>query len=173
MCKIIFPIVQKHGVYKIFLASLQTAIQSHKHPICPHQKDGAARYCRGRALYPNVKYLNVSPTLCHVLLFDWLNHLNPIWKQQKSSSHLLCSLVNDVLLGRENLSSVNPSAMIFWFGSAGHCPSSKAGRANIEQSSEIVVLQKKHRWLLRRCREIQRWQDWCLQGKKKVSISQA
>ena len=61
MCKIIFPIVQKHGVYKIFLVSLQTAIQSHKHPICPHQEDRVARYRRGRALNPDVKYLIFPP----------------------------------------------------------------------------------------------------------------
>lgn len=172
MHKIIFPIVQKHGVYKIFLLACRLQYSL----ISPHMSSSRRQGCQVLEREGSVsqhEIFNFSPhfAMCRSSI-GW-HHLNPMWKQQKSNSHLLCSLVNDVLLGRENLSSVNPSAMIFWFGSAGHCPSSKAGRANMEQSSEIVVLQKKHRWLLRRCREIQRWQDWCLQGKKKVSISQA
>ena len=89
------------------------------------------------------------------------------------SCHLCwCILGGDPLLGWGTLPSISASAKLL-LSSPGHCSSSTPGVATMEDRFTTVELQKKHRWLFRRCRDIHRWQDLCLHGKKMVSTSQA
>jgi hypothetical protein len=92
--------------------------------------------------------------------------------QQLLPCHLCwCILGGDPRLAW-GFTSISASAKLLLL-SAGHCSSSTPGVASIDDRFTTVELQKKHRWLFRRCRDMHRWHDLCLHGKKIVSTSQA